>query len=144
MKELKSALRQRPEGIMVRIDRDEMRPGDLISAFMDRLSAADRIIVVISAKYLQSEYCMYELFRIYQNCRKSAEDFHRRIIPIILPEAGFSGGLAARLKPALYWDQQEQELTSLLSGNLQDVGTAIYKKYRLIGEFARNTSDMIE
>ncbi len=141
---LVSALHQRPEGITVRIDRDEMRPGDLISAFMDRLSAADRIIVVISAKYLQSEYCMYELFKIYQNCRKSAEDFHRRIIPIILPDAGFSGGLAARLKPALYWNQQEQELTSLVSGNLQAVGTAMYNKYRLIGEFARNTSDMIE
>jgi internalin A len=141
---LVSALRQRPEGITVRIDRDEMRPGDLISAFMDRLSAADRIIVVISAKYLQSEYCMYELFKIYQNCCKSAESFHRRIIPIILPDAGFSGGPAARLKPAFYWSQQEQELTSLVSGNPQAVGTTMFKKYRLIGEFARNTSDMIE
>ncbi|MFN9069394.1 MAG: COR domain-containing protein, partial [Cyanobacteriota bacterium] len=141
---LVDTLRQRPEGITVHIDRDEMRPGDLISAFMDRLAAADRIIVVISAKYLQSEYCMYELFKIYQNCRKSAEDFHRRIIPIILPDAGFSGGLAARLKPALHWNQQEQELTSLVSGNLQAVGRTAYNKYRLIGEFARNTSDMIE
>jgi len=141
---LVSALRKRPEGITVRIDRDEMRPGDLISAFMDRLSSADRIIVVISAKYLQSEYCMYELFKIYQNCRQSAEDFHRRIIPIILPDAGFSGGPAARLKPALYWNQQEQEITSLASGNLQAVGKIMHKKYRLIGEFARNTSDMIE
>lgn len=141
---LVSALRQRPEGITVCIDRDEMRPGDLISVFMDRLSAADRIIVVISAKYLQSEYCMYELFKIYQNCRRTAEDFHRRIIPIILPDAGFSGGLAARLKPALYWKEQELELTSLVSGNLQAVGAAMFKKFRLIGEFARNTSDMIE
>ena len=141
---LVDALRQRPEGITVHIDRDVMRPGDLISAFMDRLAAADRIIVVISAKYLQSEYCMYELFKIYQNSRKSAEDFHRRIIPIILPDAGFSGGLAARLKPALHWNQQEQDFTSLISGNLQAVGTTAYNKYRLIGEFARNTSDMIE
>jgi internalin A len=141
---LVDALRQRSEGITVHIDRDVMRPGDLISAFMDRLAAADRIIVVISAKYLQSEYCMYELFKIYQNSRKSAEDFHRRIIPIILPDAGFSGGLAARLKPALHWNQQEQDFTSLISGNLQAVGTTAYNKYRLIGEFARNTSDMIE
>jgi internalin A len=141
---LVQALRQRPEGITVRIDRDELRPGALISAFMDRLAAADRIIVVISAKYLQSEYCMYELFRIYQNCRKSVEAFHRRIIPIILPDAGFSGGLTARLKPANYWSQQEQELTSLISSNPQAVGTTMYNKYRLIGEFARNTTDMIE
>ncbi|MEB3301912.1 MAG: toll/interleukin-1 receptor domain-containing protein, partial [Cyanobacteriota bacterium] len=141
---IEKALKQRPEGIKVHRDRDVMRPGDLISAFMDRLAAADRIIVVISAKYLQSEYCMYELFKIYQNCRKSAEDFHKRIIPIILPDAGFSSKLAARLKPALYWNQQEEKLTSLVSGNLQAVGSNAYKKYRLIGEFARNTSDMIE
>ncbi len=52
------ALRNRSEPITVRLDREEMRPGDLISAFMDRLAAADRVIVVISAKYLRSEYCM--------------------------------------------------------------------------------------
>jgi internalin A len=141
---LVSALRQRSEGITVHIDRDVMRPGDLISEFMKRLSAADRVIVVISAKYLRSEYCMYELFQIYQNCRKSAEDFQRRIIPIILPDAGFSGGLAARFAPARYWNQQEQELTSLFSGNQNAVGTVMHNKYRLVGEFARNTSDMIE
>jgi internalin A len=141
---LVSALREHTQTITVHIDRDELRPGDLISAFMDRLAAADRIIVVISAKYLQSECCMYELFKIYQNCRKSGEDFHRHIIPVILPDAGFSGGLAARLKTALYWTQQEQELTSLVAGNLQAVGSTMFTKYRLIGEFARNSSDMIE
>jgi internalin A len=139
-----NALREHSETITVRIDRDELRPGGLISAFMDRLAAADRIIVVISAKYLQSEYCMYELFKIYQNCRKSGEHFHRHIIPVVLPDAGFSGGLAARLKTALYWIQQEQELTTLVAGNPQAVGTTMFTKYRLIGEFARNSSDMIE
>ncbi|MFM9102067.1 MAG: hypothetical protein ACKOPS_12365, partial [Cyanobium sp.] len=90
------------------------------------------------------EYCMYELFKIYQNCRKKEEDFHRRIIPVILPDAGFSGGLAARFKTALHWVRQEQEFTALLDGNLHAVGTPMHTKYRLIGEFARNTSDMIE
>ncbi|MFN9072247.1 MAG: COR domain-containing protein, partial [Cyanobacteriota bacterium] len=141
---LVDALRQHREAITVRIDRDEMRPGDLISDFMDRLAAADRVVVVISAKYLQSEYCMYELFKIYQNCRKKAEDFHRRIIPIILDDACFSGGISARFKHALYWDQQQKELTSLVEGNFQAVGEVMRKKYHLIGEFARNTSDMIE
>ena len=139
-----NSLSQHTPAITVRIDRDVLRPGELISVFMNRLAAADRIIVVISAKYLQSEYCMYELFRIYQNCRKSEEDFHRRIIPVILPDAGFSGGLASRLKPALYWSQQERELTDLVAGNLQVVGATMYKKYLMIGEFARNSSEMIE
>lgn len=98
---LVDALGNHPEQIAVRIDRDEMRPGDFISAFMDRLAAADRVIVVISAKYLRSEYCMYELFKIYQNCRNKAEDFQRRIFPVILPDAGLSGRTALRLIPAI-------------------------------------------
>jgi internalin A len=141
---LVETLRSRPEEIKVCIDRDELWPGDLISAFMDRLAAADRVIVVISAKYLRSEYCMYELFKIYQNCRMKAQDFQRRIIPIILPDAGLSGGPAERLKPAIYWAQQAQELEPLVKSNLRAVGTSIYGKYRLINEFACNSSNMIE
>jgi hypothetical protein len=35
-----------------------MQPGDLISAFMKRIGRADRVIVVLSDKYLRSPYCM--------------------------------------------------------------------------------------
>jgi internalin A len=141
---LVDALRKHPEPISVRIDRDEMRPGDLISAFMDRLTAADRVIVVISAKYLRSEYCMYELFRIYQNCCRKAEDFHRRIIPIILPDAGLSGSTASRLRPADEWDKQRKELEAAFVKNPDILGERGYKKYRLICEFSRNTFDMLD
>jgi internalin A len=141
---LVDALGKHPEAIKVHIDREEMRPGELISAFMDRIAAADRVIVVISAKYLRSEYCMYELFKIYQNCRNKKEDFQRRIMPIILPDAGLSGRSVSRLTPAIYWKEEEEELEAMIAANLKAVGSSIHNKYRLIGEFARNTSDMIE
>jgi len=141
---LVKALRQHSEPIAVRFDRDEMRPGDLISAFMDRLAAADRVIVVISAKYLRSEYCMYELFKIYQNCCKKAEDFHRRIIPIIPPYAGLSGRSAVRFNPVLYWKKEEEDLLSIVVANPRETGMTTFSKFRLIGEISRNTSDMIE
>jgi internalin A len=141
---LVEALRKNPEPIEVRIDREVMRPGELISAFMDRLAAADRVIVVISAKYLRSEYCMYELFKLYQNCCKKAEDFQRRIIPIILPDAGLSGSTAARLKPAEEWDKQRKELKATFAKNPDILGERGYKKYRLICEFSRNTFDMLD
>ena len=141
---LVDALRKNPEPIEVRIDREVMRPGELISAFMDRLAAADRVIVVISAKYLRSEYCMYELFKLYQNCCKKAEDFQRRIIPIILPDAGLSGSTAARLKPAEEWDKQRKELKATFAKNPDILGEKGYKKYRLICEFSRNTFDMLD
>ena len=67
------------QGVKVRRDRDEMRPGDLISEFMDRLSEGDFILAVISDKYLRSEYCMYELFRIYRNSADNPERFSGRL-----------------------------------------------------------------
>jgi internalin A len=142
--ELVDALRKHPEPIAVRIDREVMRPGDLISAFMDRLAAADRVIVVISAKYLRSEYCMYELFKIYQNCRKKAEDFHRRVIPIILPDARQCGGLAARLKLAAEWDQKLNELKPFFEENPRLFGISGYQEYLQIDEFACSASNMIK
>jgi internalin A len=142
--ELVAALRNHPQEITVRIDRDEMHPGQLISAFMDRLAAADRVIVEISDKYLRSEYCMYELFMLYQNCSKNADRFHRCIMPIILPDAKLTEGLAARLQRAFYWNNQDADLQSLLTANLQAVGPNTYRKCYLIGEFARNTSEMLE
>jgi internalin A len=141
---LVEALRNHSEPISVRIDRDEMRPGDLISAFMDRLAAADRVIVVISAKYLRSEYCMHELFMIYQNCRKKAKDFHRRIIPIILPDARQCGGLAARLKLAAEWDRKLNEIKPFFDENPRLFGTSGYQEYLRIDEFACNASNMIK
>jgi internalin A len=124
---LVDALGKHPEPITVRIDRDEMRPGDLISPFMDRLAAADRVIVVISAKYLRSEYCMYELFKIYQNCRNKAEDFQRRIIPIILPDAGLSGSTASRLMSANEWDKHRKDLEAAFVNNPDILGERGYK-----------------
>ncbi len=141
---LVDALGKHPEQIAVRIDRDEMRPGDLISAFMDRLAAADRVIVVISDKYLRSEYCMYELFKVYQNCRNRVEDFQRRIIPIVLPDAGLSGKTLERLKVADEWYKQRKELESIFVKNPDILGERGYKKYRLICEFSRNTFDMLD
>ena len=141
---LVDALRKHSEPISVRIDRDEMRPGDLISAFMDRLAAADRVIVVISAKYLRSEYCMHELFMIYQNCRKKAKDFNRRIIPIILPDARQCGGLAARLKLAAEWNQKLNEIKPFFDENPRLFGTSGYQEYLRIDEFACNASNMIK
>ena len=38
-------------------DKNELRPGHLISTFMKTLGHADLVIVVLSAKYLRSPYC---------------------------------------------------------------------------------------
>jgi internalin A len=110
---------------------------------MDRLAEGDFILAVISDKYLRSEYCMYELFRIYRNCADKPERFLRKVIPLILPDAKVDS-LANRLQRAIHWTRQEEELQPLVAGHVGTVGTEFFRKFKLIGEFARNTSNMLE
>jgi hypothetical protein len=55
-------------------DKNELRPSHLISTFMKTLGHADLVIVVLSAKYLQSPYCMTELHALHQNARRQKQD----------------------------------------------------------------------
>ena len=130
-------------GLTVRRDREVLRPGNLISEFMDRLADGDVIVAVISDKYLRSEYCMYELFRIYRNCADRPERFLRKVIPLILPDAAL-GSMSKRLARAIHWTEEEKRMEPMISAHLNAVGTKFFGKYRLVGEFARNTSDMLE
>jgi internalin A len=130
-------------GVTIRRDRDEMKPGDLISEFMDRLAEGDFIVVVISDKYLRSEYCMYELFRIYRNCADKPERFQRKVIPLILPDAQLDT-MAARLQRAIHWKKAQAEMEPLVREHIDVVGPEFFRKYKLISEFGRNASDMLE
>jgi internalin A len=130
-------------GVKVRRDRDEMRPGDLISEFMDRLAEGDFILAVISDKYLRSEYCMYELFRVYRNCSDKPDRFLRKVIPLVLPDARLDS-MASRLDRAIYWNQQEKALEPRVREHIGVVGTEFFGKFKLIGEFSRNASSMLE
>ncbi len=131
------------QGVVVRRDCDEIRPGELISEFMERLAEGDFIIAVISDKYLQSESCMYELFRIYRNCADKPERFLRKVIPLILPDARL-GRARDRFQRAIYWEKEEKQLKPLVKKHVFAAGNEFMDKYRLLGEFARNTSDMLE
>ncbi|MDF0677034.1 MAG: COR domain-containing protein [Nitrospira sp.] len=131
------------QGITVRRDRDEMRPGDLISEFMDRLAEGDFVIVIISDKYLRSEYCMYELFRIYRNCAHKPDRFRKKVIPIILPDSNIDS-TDNRLERAIYWTNEEAKLKLRVKNNLEAVGPKPYTKFWSMGEFAHHTSDMLE
>ncbi|MFZ3012878.1 MAG: COR domain-containing protein, partial [Nitrospira sp.] len=116
------------QGIKVHRDRDEMRPGDLISEFMDRLADGDFILPVISDKYLRSEYCMYELFRIYRNCADKADRFLQKVIPIILPDSKIDS-TDDRLERAIYWTNEEAKLKRRVKDNIEAVGPRLYTKF---------------
>jgi internalin A len=80
-----------------------LAPGEQISIFMKRLIQADRVIVVLSDKYLQSPYCMAELYGIYQDARQKKQEFLNRIIPLVLKDARI-GNPEERVEHAKYWE----------------------------------------
>jgi hypothetical protein len=95
-------------------DKTAMRYGDLISGFMKTLSQADCVIVVLSAKYLRSPYCMAELHGIYQRSVGEKEDFLRRVIPLVLADARF-GTWRDRVLYAEHWEKEFKAMEGHLS-----------------------------
>ena len=64
-------------------DRDQIRPGDRISAFIRQLTRADLVVAVISDKYLRSPYCMYEIYRLWQRCQGDVAILAQCLVPIV-------------------------------------------------------------
>ena len=54
-------------GYCVRRDKSSMRTGDWISRFMTEIGQANKVVVIFSAKYLESPYCMKELLYLWQS-----------------------------------------------------------------------------
>lgn len=75
------------EGWEVVRDKTAVRYGDLIWTFMKTLGEADIVIVVLSAKYLRSHYCMAELHAIYRNARQEKWAFSDHIVPLAFSDA---------------------------------------------------------
>ena len=70
-------------GFKITRDKSDLSYRQSIKNFMNRIGRGSFIIAVISDKYLRSEYCMYEAYRIFQ----SSDEFRQRVYPIVLEDA---------------------------------------------------------
>lgn len=100
-------------GIRIKRDRTDLGPGDgRITAFMDKIGVGERIVVVLSEKYLRSPFCMHELYAIWRRSRADAEFINRvRLwalprVPIWTPKQ--------RVGCNQYWFKEFQELAGSL------------------------------
>src|SRR5262249_16670835 len=90
-------------------DSKAMQPGDLISAFMRRITRADLVVAVISDKYLRSPYCMDEVHGLWQKSQEDAALMAERLVPIVLPEVRIER-LRDRAPYLKYWQAQLEEM----------------------------------
>lgn len=71
-------------------DKYDLEYNGLISAFIDRLGKGKCIVVVISKKYLESEYCMFELYEIARQSNFDKIQFREKVILIMVEYVDFN------------------------------------------------------
>ncbi len=92
------------EDIQFILDKRDLAYRQSINNFMLELGKADMVIIILSNKYLKSEYCMFELIQIYRN-----DNLRDRIFPIVLDEVKISSS-ADRLEFVKFWEGQLENL----------------------------------
>ena len=90
------------KGIKIIRDKTDMRNGDRISKFMDRIGRGDRVFIFLSDKYMRSAYCMHELFDVWRHCREDPTEFIARTRVFVLPDAKIATSIE-RAMYALHW-----------------------------------------
>jgi internalin A len=87
-------------------DKNEIKYRDAIREFMKRIGQGKCIVVILSKKYLESKYCMFELNEIADQ-----GDVRDRVFPIILKDANVLDG-EGRLQYISYWEAKKAKLDS--------------------------------
>lgn len=134
----------RPHGIKLMRDKNEIRYRESIRTYMDELAAGDAIVLVLSAAYFKSQYCMYELCEIYKR-----KDFLRRVFPIVVSGTRFHKTIE-RTPYIRHWEQEaallDAELKSIRTGNMSRTSLEEMKEYesfaRMIDELLSVLGDM--
>lgn len=134
------------KGYRIVRDKSAMTYKDSIKNFMDSIGRGKFIIAVVGDKYMRSEYCMYEAYRMFQS-----PAFGERVFPIVLPDTDIFSfrGQAAYLK---YWHQEYKaleaeykeiaDLSPTMVGPLTDRLRDIEATTRFINDFMAAISDM--
>jgi len=143
-KELKE--REGRNEVEVVIDRDRMNYKSSIRKFTEAYGHAEALIIlIISEKYLQSEYCMGEVVQILSN-----KDYQERIFPVVLPDAELQDPLRL-VDYHVYWEERKNQLAEAID-KIKDKANAVRllemlkdkaEVIRIISEFTTEIRDII-
>lgn len=89
-------------------DEEELKPGDSIKKFIERLGEGKTIIVVFSDAYAKSNWCMYELLKIFKN-NNNNNNLRNHIIPIVVGNCDLNN-LNYRVELKEFWKDEELAL----------------------------------
>lgn len=129
-------------GITVLIDREQVKSGDRISAFMESITRGDVVIIILSHKYLESEYCVFELNGIWKQASQEPDRFLQRVIPLTLPDANLKATEDLFIK-SQYWIQRWKMLREQVIQNVDATGIELFAKFKNIQQFAHHLGDIL-
>jgi internalin A len=131
-------------GWIIRRDKNEMSFGDDIEKFMARIGASDRVLVIMSAKYFVSFFCVRELTEIWRNCHRDPDTLIQRVRLFALPDAKFWEP-EDRTLLARHWLERHQQLQE--SGRVGDhsvIGARDAQKLIAMKRFALELPDILD
>lgn len=131
------------KGVAILRDKTAVGLGDRLTKFMRSLAAQDRVFVILSRKYLESPYCMFELLEIWRLCKQDDAEFLRKIRCFALPDAEFSSPLQ-RMQRAVHWNKEFDELDALVKKHGATLlGEEDFRRYKLMQDFAHRVGDIL-
>jgi internalin A len=131
------------DGFVPMRDRDQLRSGELISAFIRQLTRADLVVTVISDKYLRSPYCMQEIYRLWQRCQEDPAELAKCVVPIVLPDAKI-GHLRDRAAYLRHWRDEAREHDRLYEELRDQLDPETVKEIRLVREFSQHVDGILK
>ena len=82
-------------------DQHVLKHGDPITRFMETLAGGHHILLVLSKRYFESRWCMYELMRTYQNSH-----FSRSVHVLIADDCTVRGDDNYHANVVVFWGQE--------------------------------------
>lgn len=124
-------------------DKTAVNVGDSISRFMQDIGKGERIFVILSQKYLESPFCIYELYLVWIDSKCDRKEFLRRVRVYALDDAKI-GDLAERGRRAKYWKDKLRSVEAAVEGDTFLFGAAGREELRLMQIFAYHLGDILD
>ena len=120
-------------------DKTHMTFGDRITAFIRQLVQVERLIVILSEKYLRSAYCMTELSLISRQC-VTDHAFARRVRVFCFRDARF-GTASDRSAHGRYWREQARARKQDAADSVLAVGD--YEEWQRMQTWAQEVPNIL-
>lgn len=126
-------------------DKKKLKIGDSVSTFMKELTDSTRLIIILNIKYLESEYCMLELMKIFEYYKNNPKTARKHIFPISYGIKYFNESQLDPVKK--YWESKVKETSQEYKKEIkqfQDFIDFIPNIPILLGDLYTSTYDDLE